>query len=132
MENNKKKTNFGRIGEGIARDYLINKGYLVLKMNYLKKFGEIDIIAIDQNRTLVFIEVKTIVSRETSVLKPEDNITTYKISKVNRMAQYFVGEHPELINEEMGWRIDLLAIELPEKLQGPEDRKAVIRHYENV
>jgi putative endonuclease len=48
----------GKNGEEIVRDYLINKGYIIIESNYRNKIGEIDIIAKDKD-VLVFIEVKT-------------------------------------------------------------------------
>lgn len=48
----------GKTGEKIAKNYLINKGYTIIEINYKNKIGEIDIIAM-HNDILVFIEVKT-------------------------------------------------------------------------
>lgn len=42
----------------MAKEYIINKGYKIVELNYKNKIGEIDIIARDKN-VLVFIEVKT-------------------------------------------------------------------------
>ncbi|NLY47093.1 MAG: YraN family protein [Tissierella sp.] len=48
----------GKIGERIAKDYLVKKGYRILETNYRNKLGEIDIIAFC-NGILVFVEVKS-------------------------------------------------------------------------
>lgn len=48
----------GKLGEKIAKDFLINENYKIVELNYKNKIGEIDIIALDGN-VLVFIEVKT-------------------------------------------------------------------------
>lgn len=48
----------GKFGEKLARDYLINKGYKIIDINYRNKIGEIDIIAIHKE-ILIFIEVKS-------------------------------------------------------------------------
>lgn len=48
----------GNIGEASAVNFLKNKGYKILELNYTNKIGEIDIIAND-NGTLVFVEVKS-------------------------------------------------------------------------
>ncbi|NLY67637.1 MAG: YraN family protein [Tissierellia bacterium] len=55
MRNNRNK---GIIGENLAVEHLVNKGYGILERNYRTKIGEIDIIAI-KNNTLIFVEVKT-------------------------------------------------------------------------
>ena len=56
MKNQNKQT--GVIGEKIAGNYLKKARLAIIACNYKTPFGEIDIIAW-QNRTLVFIEVKT-------------------------------------------------------------------------
>ncbi len=49
--------NTGQWGEALALNHLSRQGYTVVATNYRKRFGEIDIIARD-NDVLVFIEVK--------------------------------------------------------------------------
>ncbi len=48
----------GDFGERAACNYLKSKGYVFLDKNFTCKFGEIDLIMLD-NTTTVFIEVKT-------------------------------------------------------------------------
>ena len=128
-----KKSDIGRIGEENACKFLIKKGYKILKRNYWQKFGEIDIIAKAPNRTLVFIEVKALlIKREFSRqngFSPEDNFTTHKYNKVKRICEFFVGQNEELIDEEKGWQVDLVAIEFFGEEKGG---KFEIRHYENI
>ncbi|MBB6217792.1 putative endonuclease [Anaerosolibacter carboniphilus] len=45
-------------GENAAIRYLVNQGYVVIERNYRSRYGEIDIIAKDNNM-IVFVEVKT-------------------------------------------------------------------------
>lgn len=120
------KSIIGKKGEEIAANYLINKKYEMIEKNYRQKFGEIDIIVKAPDRTLVFIEVKTVLLNEGLGLTPEDNITTHKLNIVKRMANFFAGKHPELIDEDKGWRVDLIAIDLS------QSRKFSVRHYENI
>ncbi|MBT3871016.1 MAG: YraN family protein [Flavobacteriaceae bacterium] len=49
----------GKIGEKLAAEYLINKGYEILAQNFYFDKAEIDIIAKKDNNTLVVVEVKT-------------------------------------------------------------------------
>ena len=48
----------GNIAEEQASAYLKGKGYKILDRNFFCKVGEIDIIAEDTQKTLVFVEVK--------------------------------------------------------------------------
>jgi len=127
MEKSQKKSQIGKIGEENACQFLIKRGYKVLKRNYWKKFGEIDIIARANDGTIVFIEVKTLLIKNGGGFTPEDNLTTQKLRNVKRMAEFFAAEHEELVNEEMGWRIDLVAVEFFE----PEG-EFMVRHYKNI
>ena len=52
-----KAKDIGNLGEDMAVKFLLEKGYEIIERNFLKPFGEIDIIAKDKD-FLVFIEVK--------------------------------------------------------------------------
>lgn len=58
--NNKEK---GKIGEEVACKFLMKRGYKIIKRNYLKKWGEIDIIA-EKDRVIHFFEVKSVVGEK--------------------------------------------------------------------
>ena len=47
----------GNYGESLAKTYLIQQGFHILKQNFYTQFGEIDIIAAKQ-KTIHIIEVK--------------------------------------------------------------------------
>ena len=67
--------NIGKIGENKACEYLKNKGYRIIDRNYREKFGEIDIIAVSRDLTLVFVEVKTIdKSGKSAICLPDGQI----------------------------------------------------------
>ena len=55
----KNKQEIGKIGEDIACSYLEKNNYKIICRNYRTKTGEIDIIARDITKEIVFIEVKT-------------------------------------------------------------------------
>jgi len=119
----------GRLGEDLACEYLIKKGYKIIGRNARQKWGELDIIAKALDRTLVFVEVKTLrrgsgQAQEES-LQPEDELTQPKLEKLKRTASLYAGHYPELINDDKGWRIDLIAI-----LTSGEYND--IKHYENI
>ncbi len=114
-------------GEEIAADFLIKKDYRILERNHRQKWGEIDIIARDPFGILVFVEVKTMRQNNSAIaeLKPEDNLTASKIKKLQKAAQLFTGKHLELLQDDKGWRIDLIAICLTLN-------NIKIQHYENI
>jgi len=103
----------GQQGEQIAVDYLKKQAYQIVERNFKTRFGEIDIIA-RQNQVLVFIEVK---ARRTSG-QAEWQITPSKIKRVKNMAQvYLITHQPDYTD----LRIDAICIDL--------DLKPQIRHY---
>ena len=130
--NNNSQT--GKTGEDLACDYLKRKSYKILERNHRQKWGELDIITIARDKTLVFVEVKTLrmfhvkqYGNDSAIaaLLPEENLTKAKLEKVKRTSQMFADQHPELIKEDKGWRIDLIAITLT-------DKENQINHYENI
>ena len=48
----------GKIGEKLAADYLLSKGYEIVCKNYFYQKAEIDIIA-KHNNMMICVEVKT-------------------------------------------------------------------------
>lgn len=80
----------GKVGEDKAIDFLKTKGYEILYRNYKTKFGEIDIIATD-NDYLVFVEVKRRMSL--SYGTPQESITKLKQSHIIKSALSFIKQH---------------------------------------
>ncbi len=115
----------GARGETHACGYLVEKGYKIIERNYRERWGELDIVARAPDRTLVFVEVKTMQNRGVSELLPEDQMSRAKLVKFSRIAEQYANDNPHLINERMGWRLDVLAI---------KEEKSVfqVRHYINV
>lgn len=136
------KSETGKIGEDLACEFLKDRGYKVIERNFRQKWGELDIVTIGNDKTLVFVEVKTLRQaqgkqfdnsandgeqcRTIAELKPEDNLTNAKLKKLQRVAQLYAGHNQNLINENRGWRIDLVAITLF------ADKQPQINHYENI
>ena len=82
-----KKRKIGDIGEEIACKYLRKKDYKILDRNFLKSFGEIDIIAQDGNR-LVFIEVKARSTENFGIGR--DAIDDEKLRKIKNASIFYI------------------------------------------
>ncbi|NCN52933.1 YraN family protein [Candidatus Wolfebacteria bacterium] len=104
--------NIGKLGEDIASVYLMDEGYFILDKNIRKNYGEIDIIAKNSDKTLVFIEVKTMKIKNPAIagLSPEDNLTQAKLRKFKKIASSYANSHPELIDNSKGYQLDLITI----------------------
>jgi putative endonuclease len=48
----------GALGEQLAAEHLVRRGFQIVERNYRTRWGELDIVAFD-GRTLAFCEVKT-------------------------------------------------------------------------
>ncbi len=78
----------GRQGERLAAEHLERLGYRILARRHRTRFGEIDLIAADEE-TLVFCEVKT---RRQGSGTPWDALTSAKQAQVRRMAAAWLVE----------------------------------------
>lgn len=119
------KSELGKQGEDAACTYLKKKKFRILERNVRKKWGELDIVAQAPDKTLVFVEVKTMRDYGDTGLKPEDQMTREKLKKFKRAASLYAGSHQDLINDKKGWRLDLLTLIKSEN-------KFLIKHYQNV
>lgn len=129
-----KHIKIGEIGENIAWGYLKDNGYKLVDRNYREKYGEIDIIAINTNKILTFIEVKTLRNLSFSDvdnsavmgITPEDNATFRKLEKVRKVAEMYANKNPKLIYKDRGWQVDLIAINMA------DEKHYKMRHYKNI
>ncbi len=102
---NKNTREKGNIGEDIACNFLIKNGYFIQDRNYLKKCGEIDIIAIKQG-ILNFIEVKSVIDKgRLNGHRPEENVHELKLKKLRRVVQMYLNERKYGIDIEFKFHI---------------------------
>jgi putative endonuclease len=111
----------GRWGEKHSRRFLEKKGLKTLTSNFSCKTGEIDLIMVDTDRTIVFVEVRT--RADESFGSTESSITFAKKAKLLRTARYFLTKH-DIDNRP--FRFDVVTIVL-----GPKGHPQ-IRHYKNA
>lgn len=91
-------------GENLAGKFLRNRGYKILKRNYVSKSGEIDIVAYDKG-AISFVEVKTRLSE--SYGPPELSVTREKRKRIIRTAlNYLAINHIDDID----FRFDVVSI----------------------
>ena len=111
----------GRWGEKRCEKFLNKKGLRTLTRNYSCKTGEIDLIMVDTDRTIVFVEVKSRAGE--SFTNVEDVLTYPKKTRMTRAARYFLATQKI---EDRPYRFDFIACVLPPS--GPPE----IRHYPNA
>ena len=119
----------GRIGEEVASQFLVRKGYKVLERNYRKPWGEIDIIA-EKDNSVRFVEVKAVsreafqdISRENNNYRPEEQVHPAKLAKVARTAEMYMNSK----NDQREYQIDVVGVFLDMK-----SRRARCRLFEQV
>jgi putative endonuclease len=76
-------------GETFAAEHLQRLGYTIAARNHRTRFGELDIVAFD-DQTLVFVEVKT--QRASPDADPWRALHERKRSQVRRMAAAYLAE----------------------------------------
>lgn len=95
-----------RLGEDAACNFLKKLGYKIIDRNFRVGYGEIDIIAIDNN-VLVFVEVKTRSSDNFGT--PFEAITPWKLRPLIRTAQFYKQTHKNLPDS---LRIDAIGVKV--------------------
>ncbi len=81
----------GILGERLAAEHLVRRGFRILERNYRTRWGELDIVAFD-GHTLSFCEVKTRRLGEDAGASPLEAIRGRKRSRVRRMAGSWMQE----------------------------------------
>ena len=121
----------GEVGEDLACRFLVGKGFVVVERNYLRKWGEIDVIA-KKKHVLHFVEVKTVsrenvrnISHETDSYRPEDNLHPWKLKRLSRAIRtYLIDKN---LPEEGRWQFDVVTVFLDLK-----NKVAKVNFLENI
>ena len=108
------KQKIGKIGEDLACKYLEKQGFLIKNRNYLKPWGEIDIVA-QKGSSLRFVEVKTVTRHNNSHFlkdnyEPEDNIHPWKLKRLGRAMETYLLE--KKVGDNIDWQLDALSVYL--------------------
>ena len=89
------KSLLGKRAEELTAAELIRRGCQILETNYRCRYGEIDIIARDDD-TIIFIEVRSRRSDETTC--PAESVNHKKQAKIVHTARYYLSSHNEFID----------------------------------
>ncbi len=89
----------GDFGESIALKFLMKRGFAFKERNYLRPWGEIDLI-VQKGNEHHFIEVKSAVIHETGeigvfheTIRPEENIHPAKMQRMQKAIHTYCAEH---------------------------------------
>lgn len=109
----------GQLGERLAAKHLKKQGFRVLARNVRSRYGELDIIALDPDRTtIVSVEVKA--GAANPHYPPELHVTPAKQRKIVALTAQLARRH-RLTGRPL--RFDVVAVEFPEA------GDPVIRHH---
>lgn len=111
----------GRLGEDRAAAFLISQNYQIIARNFHCRFGEIDIIALDQNtKQIAFVEVKT--RTDQSFGEPQESVNFSKKRKILKTIHEFFENY-----DYCPWRLDVIALKLDQ-----QSRLKEINHFKNI
>ena len=109
----------GKLGEALAVEFLLSKGYTIVARNFIFDKSEIDIIAQKEKDTLVIVEVKT--RNSIAFGNPQEFVTPKKIKHLVKAANEYVIQHE--LNLEA--QFDIIAV-----LKNKKEER--IEHFENA
>ena len=115
------KQQLGKTGELLAVKFLKQKGYQIVEQNYRSTWGEIDIIAQDED-VLAFVEIKT--RRSLKFGTPQSAVTNSKQRRISKTALEYLQEKDLF---DYICRFDVISIVFP-----PEPSEPIIEHIENA
>ncbi|MBO6134023.1 MAG: YraN family protein [Lachnospiraceae bacterium] len=96
----------GSKGESVAADFLEAKGCRILDRNFHSRYGEIDLIYLD-NSTLCFGEVKYRKSDRKGY--PAEAVTRKKQGTISRVSDYYRMKNG--LGEDLRYRFDVIGID---------------------
>ncbi len=126
-----KNKQIGNLGESVVANHLVRHGFTILERNYLKKWGEIDIIAVKSDK-VHFIEVKTVSYETKSLLKyavthetwrPEEMVHKHKQERFKRVIDTWLSA----TSYQGDWQIDVITLRIV-----PRETYAVIKVFDNL
>ena len=126
------KRQFGNLGEKLAVQFLMKRGHKILEQNYLKPWGEIDIVG-KKGDKYHFIEVKSVsgeipkdviheTKKETG-FRAEENVHPHKLKRLYRTIETYLMEK----SIENDWQLDVVTVKIDKNT-----KRATIEIIENI
>lgn len=97
----------GALGEDYAASWLTERGWSVIDRNWRSRYGELDIVALDPGRRIVFVEVKT--RRSMKHGAPQEAVTAAKQTNLRRAGVQWLLEPSHRLAHE-GVRFDVVTV----------------------
>ena len=128
------KRRIGNIGENLACKFLKKEGLKIVERNYLKKWGEIDIVAkCKQSKKLHFVEVKTVscegiregITIKMGNYKVDNNVHPWKLKRLSRVFQTYLLDKD--IPDDIEWQFDIVVVFLDLK-----DKVSRIKYFKDI
>jgi len=128
------KRRIGDIGENLACRFLKKEGLGIRERNYLKKWGEIDIVAQDgKTNKIHFVEVKTVscegirkeITDRIKNYQLDNNIHRRKLERLSRVFRTYLAD--ENILDEIDWQFDIIIVFLDIK-----DKVSRIKYLKDI
>ncbi len=93
MTRTQSRAEIGALGEQLAVDHLQGLGLRVVARNWRCRYGELDVIAVDDAaRAVVFVEVKTRTSEQFGGVAQA--VTPVKVRRLRRLAGLWLSQQP--------------------------------------
>ena len=99
----------GQVAEDRAAEYLLSLGWKIISRNVKNKYGELDIVALDDDFELVVVEVRARTLGK--IQAPLESIGSRKLRALLRAATHYV----ESLEWVKFWRIDVVGITMNNK-----------------
>ncbi len=108
----------GEWGQKQSEKFLKKKGLKLLARNFSCKTGEIDLIMVDTDGAIVFVEVKT--RADSSFAQPESSVNYPKRTRMIKAANFFISNYKI---DDRPFRFDIITAVLS------SDEPVKIEHY---
>lgn len=87
------RAQLGALGEQLAVEHLTSQGLRIVARNWRCRYGELDVIAEEAHRTVVFVEVKT--RSGDGFGGVAEAVGPQKVRRLRRLAALWLGEHQQ-------------------------------------